>query len=206
MKLFKRQLQLAASVPVHSLMFRIHFLDPEFLSDREIHGVRVPNLLQDGHRHVRYSVARTIKMCPDSFLQVGPRLPVSPRHADPMLVHPGPELRHRFPAILLTTSRLFAGYAVDDPGCPAVDGRVDDGHGAGLRGPDLLALLDKVTGGAISTLSHSLTLTFWASIWVRGRGHPGSDEFLPEARGPPVGDHRRLFKNFLEPGVALHIV
>ena len=25
-------------------------------------------------------------------------------------------------------------------------GRVDDGHGAGLRGPDLLALLDKVTG------------------------------------------------------------
>ena len=100
MKLFKRQLQLAASVPVHSTMFRIHFLDPKFLSDTQIHGVRVPDLLQDGHRHVRYSVARTIEVGPDSFFQVRPRLPVSPRHADPMLVHASPELRHRLPTIL----------------------------------------------------------------------------------------------------------
>ena len=143
-------------------------------------------------------------MGPDSFLQIWPRLPVSPRHADPMLVHAGPELRHRLPTILGATSRLLAGDAVNHPGCPAVDRRIDDGHGAGLRGPDLLALLDKVTGGAVPTFLHPFTLAFWASIRVWGRGYLGSDELLPEARGPPVGDHRRLLKNLTESRITLH--
>ena len=72
MKFFKRQLQLAASVPIHSTMFWIQFLNPKFFSDTEVHWVRVPDFFQDGHRHIRYFVARAIKVGPDSFLQIGP--------------------------------------------------------------------------------------------------------------------------------------
>ena len=46
----KKQLQLAASVSVHSFILSIHLLDPKFLSDRQEHGVLIPNLLQDCHR------------------------------------------------------------------------------------------------------------------------------------------------------------
>ena len=48
MKFFKRQLQLAASVPIHSTMFWIQFLNPKFFSDTEVHWVRVLDFFQDG--------------------------------------------------------------------------------------------------------------------------------------------------------------
>ena len=35
-----------------------------------------------------------------------------------------------------------------------------------------------------------------------GRGHLGSNQLLPEARRPPVGNHRRLGENLLELRVA----
>ena len=65
-----------------------------------------------------------IEVGPDSFLQVGPSLAVSPSHADPVLVHPVPELRHCLARILLAASGLLAGDAVDDSGGPAVHCRV----------------------------------------------------------------------------------
>ena len=143
-------------------------------------------------------------MGPDSFLQIGPRLPVSPRHADPVLVHPGPKLRYRFPAILLATPGLFAGYAVNNPGSSAVHRSVDGGHSVGHGGLHHLALLDKVTGRTIATFLHPVTLSLGPGVRVRGRGHLGSDELLPEARGPPVGNHRRLLEDLLKPGITLH--
>ena len=70
----KKQLQLATSVSVHSFEFSVHLLDPKFFSDRQEHGVLVPDLLQDGHGHVGDLVTGTIEVGPDSFLQVGPSL------------------------------------------------------------------------------------------------------------------------------------
>ena len=87
-----------------------------------------------------------VEVGPDSLLQVGPGLAVSPRHRDAVLIHPGPKLRHRLSAILRAASLFLTGDAVNDPGGPAVDRGVDGGHGAGLRGLHLLALLDIVTG------------------------------------------------------------
>ena len=107
MKLFLRRLQLATSIPIDSTILTIQLLDPELLSDGQVHGIRVPNLLQNCHRHVRHFVARAIEMGPDSFLQIGPRLPVSPSHADPVLVHPGPKLRYRFPSLQLNFIDFF---------------------------------------------------------------------------------------------------
>ena len=75
----------------------------------------------------------------------------NPRHADPLLVHPGPEIRHRFPAILRASSHFFAGDAVNHPGGPADDRCVDDGF---------LAFLVKVTGRAVPAFPHPLALTF----------------------------------------------
>ena len=82
----KNRLQLA-SIPVDSFIFGIELPNPEFLSDCQDHGVLTPDLLQDGHRHVGELVARAIEVGPDRLVQVGPRLPVSPCHADTMLVH-----------------------------------------------------------------------------------------------------------------------
>ena len=53
-------------------MFRIQFLDPKFLSDTQIHGIKIPDFFQDGNWHIRHFVARAIKVGPDSFLQIGP--------------------------------------------------------------------------------------------------------------------------------------
>ena len=97
---FKKRLQLATFVSVDSFMLSIHLLDPEFLSYSQEHGVLVPNLLEYCHGHVRDLVTRAIEVGPDSFFQVGPSLAVCPRHADPVLVHPMPELRHCLPTIL----------------------------------------------------------------------------------------------------------
>ena len=64
--------------------------------------------------------AGPLKWAPTALSRkIRPSLAVSPSHADSVLVHPGPEFRHRFPAILLATSSCFAGYAVDDPRGPA---------------------------------------------------------------------------------------
>ena len=79
-----------------------------------------------------------VKVGPNSLVQVGPRLPVSPRHADPLLAAPG----------------LLASDAANYPGVKAVDGSVDSGHRGGHGGLDHLAL----AGGTVSTLPHSLTL------------------------------------------------
>ena len=82
----KNWLQLA-SIPVDSFIFRIELPNPELLSDGQDHGVLAPDLLQDGHGHVRHLVTGTIEVDPVCLVQVGPRLPVSPRHTDPVLVH-----------------------------------------------------------------------------------------------------------------------
>ena len=121
-----------------------------------------------------------IEVSPNSLVQVRPRLPVSPRHADPVLVHSVSELRHRFARILLATPGLLTCDAVNNPGVPAVDSRVDGGHHIGHGGPDHLALLDKVTGRAVATFSHALTLSLWPRIGVGGRGNLSSDELLSE--------------------------
>ena len=87
----KNRLQLA-SIPVDSFIFGIELPNPEFLSDCQDHGVFTPDFLQDSHGHVGDLVTRAIEVGSDRLVQVRPRLPVSPRHADPVLVHPGPEL------------------------------------------------------------------------------------------------------------------
>ena len=61
-------------------MFRIHFLDPKVLPYSHEHGVRVPDFLEDGHRHVRDLVPGAIEVGPDSLLQVGPSFAVCPCH------------------------------------------------------------------------------------------------------------------------------
>ena len=91
MKGFKNRLQLA-SVSVHSSMFSIHLIDPVLLSNCQEHGVLIPDLLKDGHGHVRHLVPGAVEVGPDSLLQVGPGLAVCPRHRDAVLVHPGPKL------------------------------------------------------------------------------------------------------------------
>ena len=53
---FKKRLQLATSVSVHSFKFGIHLLDPEFFPHSQEHGVLVPDLLEDRHGHVRHSM------------------------------------------------------------------------------------------------------------------------------------------------------
>ena len=88
---FKKRLQLATSVSVHSFKFGIHLLDPEFFPHSQEHGVLVPDLLEDRHRHVRHSMSGAIEVGSDSFLQVGPSLAVSPRDTDPVVV-PGTSL------------------------------------------------------------------------------------------------------------------
>ena len=104
MKDFLKWLQLASSIPVHSFVFRIHLVVPKFLPHRQEHGVLLPDLLEESHGHVGPLVPGAIEVGTDSLLQVGPGLAVSPRHRDPVLVHTGAKLRHRFPAILLAAS------------------------------------------------------------------------------------------------------
>ena len=76
-------------------------------------------------------MTRAIEVGPDSLVQLGPRLPVSPRPADPLLA--------------------ALGLLASD----AVDGSVDGGHRGGHGGPDHIAL----AGGTVSTPPHSLTLS-----------------------------------------------
>ena len=115
-------------------------------------------------------MTRAIEVGPDCLVQVRPRLPVSPRHADPVLVHPGPELGHRLACVLLAAPGLLTGDAVDYPGIAAVNGSVDGGHHSGHGGLDHLALLHEVAGGAVATLPHSLAVTLGTRIGIRGRG------------------------------------
>ena len=150
-------------------MFSGHLLDPKFFTDSQEHGVLIPHLLEDCHGHVRHFMSGAIEVGPNSFLQVGPSLAICPSHADPVLVHPVPELRHRLARVLLAAPGLLAGNEVDDPRGPAVDGRVDSGHGSGHSGLDHLALLDKVVGRAVPTLLHSFTVTLGPDVRVRGR-------------------------------------
>ena len=76
----------------------------------------------------------------------------------------------------LAAPGLLAGDAVNHPGVPAVDSRVDGGHRIGHVGLDHLALLHKVAGGAVATLPHTVTLSLRPRPWVRGRGHLGSSK------------------------------
>ena len=62
-----------------------------------------------------------------------------------MLIHAGWECKHSLATILLSTPRLLAGEAVDHPGC------VDDIQSISVVGLPLLAFLDVVTGGAVTT-------------------------------------------------------
>ena len=55
MKDLKNRLQLA-SISIHSSVFCIHLVDPMLLSDCQKHGVLIPDLLEDGHGHVRHLV------------------------------------------------------------------------------------------------------------------------------------------------------
>ena len=176
---FKKRLQLA-SVSIHSSVFGVEPSDPVRLSHGQNHGVLAVDLLQDGHGHVGDLVARPVVVGADGLVQPRHGLSVRASHRDPMLVHPRSEFRNSFPAVLLATSLLLAGDAVDHPGGSAVDGRVDDGHGVRLRGPDLLALLDVVARGAVAALLHPFDLTLRPRIRVRGRGHFGSDKLVSE--------------------------
>ena len=133
----------------------------------------------------------------DGYVQVWPGFPICLRHTDPMLIHAGPELGLSLAAILLSAPGLLASDAVDHPTVAAGDGCVDDGHGVGVGGLHLLALLDIVAGGAVATLLHPFKLTLGPDVRVRGLGHLGSDELLPEAWRPPVSNHGR-------PGIILH--
>ena len=60
-------------------MFGIHLVDPVILPHGQEHGVLIPDLLEDGHGHVRHLVPGAIEVGTDSLLQVGPGLAVSPR-------------------------------------------------------------------------------------------------------------------------------
>ena len=86
----------------------------------------------------------TIEVGPNSFVQVRPRLPVSPRHTDPVLVHSVPELTHRFTRILLATPGLLASDTINNSGVSAINSGIDGGHHIGHGGLDHLALLHKV--------------------------------------------------------------
>ena len=203
MKDFLKQLQLAL-VSVHAPVLGVKEVDPVLLPYSQHHGVLAVHLLKDGHRHVRDLVAGPVVVGADGFVQVGPGLAVCPRHTDPMLIHAGPELGLSLAAILLSAPGLLASDAVDHPTVAAGDGRVDDGHGVGVGGLHLLALLDIVAGGAVATLLHPFKLTLGPDVRVRGLGHLGSDELLPEARRPPVSNHGRHWEYLLEPGHILH--
>ena len=75
-----------------------------------------------------------LKLALTDFSRFG--LPVSPRHADPVLIRPGPELQLRFPAIMWAASLLLA--AVCDPGGPAVHDNLPglpSQHARGFREP-----------------------------------------------------------------------
>ena len=113
-------------------------------------------------------------MGPDCLVQVRPRLHVCSCHADPVLVHLGPELRQCLAHILLAALGLLAGDAVDDPGIPTVDGSIDGGHHIVHGGLYHLALLHEVAGGAVSTLSHTFAFSLGPRIWVWGRGNFGT--------------------------------
>ena len=80
MKDFFKRLQLASSVPIHSFVFGIHLVDPIVLPHCQEHGVLIPDLLKDGHGHVRHFVSGAIEVGTDSLLQVGPGLAVSSRY------------------------------------------------------------------------------------------------------------------------------
>ena len=69
-----------------------------------------------------------------------------------MLIHAGPKCQHSLPTILLSTFQLLEGEAVDHPG------HLDDIHSISVVGLHLLALLDVVTDGAVTTLLYPLSL------------------------------------------------
>ena len=75
------------SFSFHSLYLELSFrnLYPEFLPHGQDDGVHAPYLLQDGHSHFRDLVAGAIEVGLDS----------------PVLVHPGPKLRHCLACVLL---------------------------------------------------------------------------------------------------------
>ena len=62
------------------------------------------DLLEDGRGHVLAFVAGAIEVGLKGIVQVGPRLPVRPRHADPRV------MRHRFTytVVVLSSSQFLS--------------------------------------------------------------------------------------------------